>query len=279
MSVSSVMQRSTFLAGQLRDGFAMGRDWGSGRRLAADLLRYRGMRYRPALASDRRRDLVLRDGTRLSYRQNRGEIWAVYEVWMRNCYRVPFPVGTKVLLDLGANIGLTSLWYARACGFERVIAVEPTPSNADLADHNLRANGVEADVVRAAVGPADGEARFRQYNVSTFNELVFDAAQPPRAEPGVRLTGESVVRVASPATLLEALPDGQRVDLVKLDIEGGEQALYEGDLSWLSRVDALVAELHPPRVDVAMIVARMKEQGFEYFSPEPGNEMHSFRRP
>ncbi len=43
----------------------------------------------------------------------------------------------------------------------------------------------------------------------------------------------------------------ETIDLLKMDIEGGEQALLTGDTAWLSSVNAIVAEFHPSVVDYA----------------------------
>lgn len=37
-----------------------------------------------------------------------------------------------------------------------------------------------------------------------------------------------------------------RVDLMKLDIEGGERPLFENAATWSSRVTSVVAEIHAP---------------------------------
>jgi FkbM family methyltransferase len=54
-------------------------------------------------------------------------------VWFDEVYRLPFDEPSGTLLDLGANIGLTSVWLAKKYQIERVIAVEPDRTNAILA--------------------------------------------------------------------------------------------------------------------------------------------------
>lgn len=250
----------------------------SGVRLALDLVLYRLMRPFPMLQTDRLRTIAWADGSELRYRLNRGEVWAVYEVWMRRCYQLPFPTGRGVLVDLGTNVGLTAVWMSRSLGFETVLGVEPSPSNQHLAVQNLAANAVRGEVLLAAVGPTDTHSLLRVYNISTFNELVFDVSRPPREAPGLRLLEEVEVPVLSMSTVLDQLGGGRRVDLLKLDIEGGEQDLLMGDLGWLAQVDAVVAEFHPPYADIAALVGRLESAGFVYVPPAPSAEMHSFRR-
>jgi FkbM family methyltransferase len=65
------------------------------------------------------------------------------------------------MIDAGANIGFSSVYLACRWGATRIVAVEPDPENAELLRRNLAQNGVEAEVIEAAVGAEDGEASFR----------------------------------------------------------------------------------------------------------------------
>ena len=70
------------------------------------------------------------------------------------------------------------------------------------------------------------------------------------------------------------------VDLLKLDIEGGEQDLLSCNLEWLKRVDAIIAEFHPGQVDYSGLTTKLQEEGFRYIpanSVFPDN-MDSFIR-
>lgn len=71
--------------------------------------------------SDRVRRIQLLDGTRLSYRLNRGDMQSIREVWLDEAYELPFKPASGVLIDLGANIGLTSLWLAKRYCYHKII--------------------------------------------------------------------------------------------------------------------------------------------------------------
>ena len=57
------------------------------------------------------------------------------------------------------------------------------------------------------------------------------------------------------------------IDLVKLDIEGGEEKLVEGDLRWLAQVRRIIAELHPSIVDTDKVIDVFQKAGLHY---QPG---------
>jgi FkbM family methyltransferase len=200
---------------------------------------------------DRERTVKMRDGTTLAYRLNRGDIQSISEVWLYEAYRLPSSEKRKVLVDLGANIGLTSLWLTQKYGFQQVISVEPVPSNARLVRQNLESNGIQAEIIEAAVGPDDGTVYFEENAESNQGHV----SKIGRA-----------VRMISMISVMEKLSTGEMVDLLKIDIEGGEQALLTGgDLSWLGRIREIIIEFHPNLVDYKSLISILENAGFKYF--------------
>lgn len=237
--------------------------WALGR-FVADLFLLRVAKLSQRGASGRPRTVRLRGGTEITYRLNRGDLQSIREVWLDEVYRPPFETAPTVLVDLGANIGMTALWLARRYGVATVIAVEPSPENASLTRRNLVGNGVGAVVLEAAVGPTDGTARFLDDDASNIGRLA--GLYPGEGASGDATPGREV-RVISMATVFASLPEGARVDLLKMDIEGGEGALLDGDLVWLDRVDAVVAEFHPGLIDYERAVGAVQGAGFRFVPP------------
>jgi FkbM family methyltransferase len=229
-----------------------------------DVVHYRLLRLLP-LGEGRRRSIRLKDGTQLTYEMNRGDLRVLAEVWVREAYRLPVairPGGT--ILDLGANIGLTSVWLARTHQCSHLIGVEPSPRNAAIAQLNFIANALPGSVIEAAVGPEDGEARFTEQQDSALGRL--------------STSGRRVKTISMPS-VLNQLPDSERVALLKVDIEGGEAELMSGDSEWLDRVECIVAELHPDRVDANDFVRRLEQAGFRYQYLETANPTYGAHGP
>jgi FkbM family methyltransferase len=272
---SSPLERASVtargIADMVRAGVPALADGRSRARWAADAVLYRVLRLTD-VGLDRPRTVRLRDGVTVHYRANRGDILALNETFLNGAYDLPHATGGPVLVDLGANIGLTATWLARRFGATTVIGVEPNPANAALARRNLEANGLRAEVLEAAVAEQDGEGFFDDAKIATTGQLA-DHGRP--------------VRLVSMDTVLERLPEGARVDLLKLDIEGGEQMLAAGDTAWLDRVDCIVAELHPDDADIPAVVSALKARGFTYhpvdtsptYGPRGTEFMATFARP
>lgn len=194
------------------------------------------------------RRVCFKGGVELCYRLNKGDLHSIREVWFDEAYRLPFDDPSGTLLDLGANIGLTSVWLARRYSFDRVIAVEPDLNNASLVRRNLELNGINGEVLEAAIGPREGVARFESNQSSNLGKL---------SEKGVPVTMTTVAAILEKSAC-------SRFGLVKIDIEGGEQDLFDGPTDWLASADAIIAEFHPALVDCARIVETISSRGFDY---------------
>ncbi len=199
---------------------------------------------------ERDRRLELRDGTVLFYRTNKADLDIFREVFMYEVYRLPEhlrPAG--VLVDLGANIGMASVWCSRQYDVERVVAVEPVPANTALLRKNLEANSISYQIVEATVGPRRGEVSF--------------SSDQPAGEGYVVEDGASDFTVAM-VTMDDVLKDVTRpIALLKMDIEGGEGPLiHEGSPSWLNDVEIIAAELHPQFLDVSAMMEAICTHGF-----------------
>ena len=198
--------------------FRLGWDIRSRGRLVTDVWLSRLLLLFPAIAWNTERYVHVPRKTLVCYRLNRGDLQGIREVWCEDAYRLPFEVRPGVLIDLGANIGLTSLWLHSVYHFERIIAVEPDLANVALVRENFALNDIKAEAIEAAVGPRDGKANFHRHPSSNQGHVV---------EASVPGSSDSVeVSVVSMDTILAKLPREASIDLLKVDIEGGEAAHF-----------------------------------------------------
>jgi FkbM family methyltransferase len=172
---------------------------------------------------------------RLVLRTNDGSDGFIHgEVFEHNYYRFELPCAPHTILDLGANIGLTAIYFHRYFPKAQLACVEPMPGNLRILQENLRLNKVKATIVSGAVHPNDGR-------------LVMEVA--PRdyghrvASPGEN-SGEYIeVPAVSIPTILGNLK-WDRIGLLKIDIEGHERVLLSENASWLGLVDSICIECH-----------------------------------
>jgi FkbM family methyltransferase len=153
-------------------------------------------------------------------------------------------------VDLGANIGMTSLWLASRYDIKEVFCVEPDKSNCEVLRKNLTANKIPHQILESAVGSADGTARFRSNDASNLGRIDKEGSEVP---------------LISMETILSRKLDGNMIDLLKIDIEGGEQELLSnGDLGWLRSVREIIIEFHPDCVDYPGLTSLLQKAGFKY---------------
>ena len=186
------------------------------------------------------------------------DIAMAHEVFVLNVYDPPDgvhlrPDSVRRAVDLGANIGCTCLlWLARypkAC----VEAFEPHPTYAALLRQNLALNGWgdRVKLHEAAAGTAEGTMFLT--DAEAFSHVVAEAGRDRvpdamaafleadgrggiSAEPRERLP----IRVKDAFVALREEP----IDLLKIDIEGGEHALLEDARFATLPVRVLVMEWH-----------------------------------
>jgi FkbM family methyltransferase len=126
----------------------------------------------------------------------------------------------EVVVDAGAHIGYYALLFARKVGGGgRVIAFEASPHAQVLLRRNLMANGyANVDVHEAALHRARARVAF----FTCEDGLAGGSVHHPGGGWGwQRLEVDAV-------PLDDVVPPGGRVDLVKMDIQGGEGHALEG---------------------------------------------------
>jgi FkbM family methyltransferase len=225
-------------------------------RLSTDFCLSRAIRLRPVRGMDQERQIRLRGGGTLRYRLNRADIYTIHEVWIEEMYLLPADLKPHLFVDLGANIGLTSLWLARRYGCDQLIAVEPSPTNAALARKNLENGPFAARVVEAAAGSKDGTALF-DAGPSPTNGRVVGENPAQNADQ----SSQYAVRVLSMESILRDLPEATPIDLIKIDIEGGEQSLLDSNTDWLQRVQTMIIEFHPELIDYPALIEVLLKSG------------------
>src|ERR1017187_10064031 len=172
---------------------------------------------------------------RLFIREN-GYDWAlVEEIFADHVYRVEAE-NVKRVVDLGGNIGLSSLFFAKQYPGAEICCVEPIPDNIALLRRNVEINHLQIRIVTAAVGAKDGKARF-ELSVDPRQHAVSDSKV---ITPGVRSVDVEVLSVPS----LMRLMGWEEIDLLTIDIEGGEVEVLGGRPQWLEKVHCIIGEGH-----------------------------------
>lgn len=149
---------------------------------------------------------------------SRHDLLTVNEIFCRRDYgRGPYPV----VVDIGANIGLASLYFLTRSRTAKVWAFEPDPANLAQLRANLRGFENRYEVRQAAVVVSD----------ATSARFTFDGRYGRLATADE--TGVDVPAVNIASLLRDVASQTGRISLVKIDTEGSEAdlvAAIPGDL-------------------------------------------------
>ncbi len=128
------------------------------------------------------------------------------------------------IVDIGGNIGVRALHFARKVPLGRVITIEPDPDTFARLQEHLRLNGHLRNITALNLGIGPKEAVMKLYQVvpsnSGMNRII------TRGE-GLERFPHKEVRIATLAAALDGT-GAQHVDMIKIDVEGFEQGVLEG---------------------------------------------------
>jgi FkbM family methyltransferase len=147
----------------------------------------------------------------------------------------------SVVVDIGAHVGVVSMTLAQQFGCQ-VYAYEPNPDNFERLTENVKANGL-TDLVRVynLAVTKDG----REVNIGTDTDNSGSNSIYKGGVPVESVTLDDIFNVV-----------GERIDLLKIDCEGAECEILEGD--HLDRIGAIRGEFHGP--DAPTLLELVKEQ-------------------
>jgi FkbM family methyltransferase len=136
----------------------------------------------------------------------------------------------KVIIDAGANIGLASILFASRYPSARIIAIEPEHSNFQLLKENV-APYSSITPVHAALWHENSTIRLHDPGLGEWGYMTLAGGE-----------GHEVRAVTVDRLMEEFGVD--RVDILKVDIEGAEKEVFSSPAAWIERVDGIIIELH-----------------------------------
>ena len=156
------------------------------------------------------------------------------QVFMNGEYDLTIPIEPKVIIDAGANIGLSTLYFASRFPKAKIIAIEPSLENFEI----LQQQTAQISNVICCLGALWGKkeplwlsnTHQDSWSIQVVSQLN-NSARPSIQGFDLRsLIDEHEIQI---------------IDLLKIDIEGSEwEVLHEMPEFWLKRTRIIVIELH-----------------------------------
>jgi FkbM family methyltransferase len=139
---------------------------------------------------------------------------------------------TPLIIDCGANIGASAIWFAKSYPKSHIIALEPEEHNAEILRLNC-GSFPNITAVTAAISCSDETLYVEDPGAGDWG---FRTALHPdgKAAATAAYSIETIARRHADADLF----------IVKIDIEGGEARLFESNFDWIERTMLIIVELH-----------------------------------
>jgi FkbM family methyltransferase len=137
---------------------------------------------------------------------------------------------TPLIVDCGSNVGFSLLYFSLRYPLARIIGIEPDQGNFAKAAALTREREA-VHLINAGIASQEGSAQLIDPGKGN------DSFQVAVAEHGG-------VRLVSVDGILEQQDASVVPFLIKIDIEGFEQNLFERNVGWIDRFPMLVIELH-----------------------------------
>lgn len=173
-------------------------------------------------------------------------------------YNVDPGFNPEIIVDAGANIGASTLYFRLRYPHAHIYAIEPERSNFELLQKNLRHyKGITLE--NCAIWPENKELFISNPGAEKYAFQMTEARESADIIPGVTMD-----------YIMDRwqLP---HIDLLKMDVEGAEKLIFDlPEIPWLGKVRVLIIELHESLMPGTVEVFQNALRGIEYESYQRG---------
>jgi FkbM family methyltransferase len=194
------------------------------------------------------------------------------------------------VVDVGANIGLFTLFAHQLCQDVQVYAFEPIPPIYEKLRANVELYGLRAKLFDCGLSDAPREAAFTYYPQMTGMSGAYADAREDAELSKAFLVNQDARLAEHADELLEGRFDGEtfncrlrtlsevireegieRIDLLKIDVEKSEWDVLSGILEedW-ARIGQVIIEAHDIGGRLALITGLLEERGFRVSVEQSG---------
>ncbi|KAI0912705.1 FkbM family methyltransferase [Ustulina deusta] len=163
------------------------------------------------------------------YAMSQDEAKFIYkEIFEDGCYDVSNLSEAPFVIDVGANIGMFSLYLKQKFPSSKILAFEPAPETYNILRRNLELHNI-SDVEAFPWGLASEES---------IQQLTYFPNLPEHgrevAKQGFGGAQQVDVKIERLSNILNSHPEFTRIDFLKIDVEGAELEVLRGldDAHW-----------------------------------------------
>lgn len=194
-----------------------------------------------------------------------------HSIFTQPQYDMPVSGPIETIVDCGGNVGYAAVWFAMRYPKARIFSIEPAKDSYALLVRNT-APYPKVVPIHAAVWDAD-----TSLDVVDIGQGACSFETRPRGTAAAEGVIGQTLALSIP-TLMRILGLGE-IDILKLDVEGAEQRILHGDLSWLAHVGMIAVEFHDERCPgLRELFAATASQFFDFEARRGENVFYAKRR-
>ncbi|MCF8044280.1 MAG: FkbM family methyltransferase [Desulfarculaceae bacterium] len=169
--------------------------------------------------------------TKIRLRSFSSDIDVFEQIFIDEDYRFDVNFEPKTIVDAGANIGLSAIYFALAFPGADIMALEPESTNYELLETNTE-EFPHITPIKKGLWYKNSRLNITNPDEAKFSFSLEENDKSPDAVDGV--TVDSLIQEHGLET----------IDILKIDIEGAEKEVFAEKPAWLSRVKIIFIELH-----------------------------------
>jgi FkbM family methyltransferase len=161
------------------------------------------------------------------------------EIFTNDSYYFETDNTTPLIIDVGSYIGLSILYFKKFYPDSKIVAFEPNPTAFNMLKENLFINNIkDVEINQVAILNNEGQrdlyidnTDMDRFSVASFNK---DAWNKEVISKKIRVKTEKLDKYLK-----------SEVDMLKLDVEGSEQAILGSIRKYFKNIKNIVFEYHP----------------------------------
>jgi FkbM family methyltransferase len=188
----------------------------------------------------------------LTLPNNRDQIMTLKGVFLNGDWMVPLTIHPKIIFDLGSYTGISVAFFLAKYPEATIYAFEPNPQSLGYLIKNFSQNP-RVKIFNCAISREDGSAKLH-----TPNQRALSSSLVPRNHL------DDVITVTS-CTFNTISKDLDTIDLIKFNIEGGEENLFTSD-AFYQKVRAFIGEVHGDLLQPPYSLDQLRSNANKHFT-------------
>jgi FkbM family methyltransferase len=169
----------------------------------------------------------------IKLRAKTSDLKVMEQIFLDEDYNFPIDFEPKLIIDGGAYVGYSSVFFANRFPKTKIFSIEPEESNFKLLKENIR-NYENIELINAGIWNKPTYLRIKDIGLGHFGFIV-EEVQESEEFSFKAITIDEILRRSG----------YKEIDILKLDIEGSEKEVFsENYKKWLEKVKILIIELH-----------------------------------